>query len=341
MSSRTRLLEEPADIASRRVALSLLTAASKACAKLADSDDQEALHDFRVAVRRLRTWLRAYSPTLGKGGIRKCHKQLGKLTAATNAGRDDQVQVIWLKQQLARKRIGQLEQTGIRMMLEQFEAHRHDVAAGTLEAVTRDFAQIQTNLAARLHPDRSGAPIKDTDHATRFGQVAGQIVHTKITLLATQLGLITKPTDAEQCHDARLACKRLRYLIEPLRHECRATRGLLRQLKQLQDVLGDLHDLQVLERRVAAAIRSAAGYFADHLISTAALATQRSQLGRSNPQLSTCHALAAVAQRIGSRQRALFQSLDKQWLAGNASDFFEQCNRMIDDLQVASKQAGI
>lgn len=331
MSSRTRLLVEPAEIAARRVARSLLAAAHKACAKLGHSDDDEALHDFRVAVRRLRTWLRAYGSSLGKGGIRKRYKQLGKLTAATNAGRDEQVQIIWLKQQLARKRLGQLEQAGLRLMLDDLGTDRHDPAAHTLETVTQDFARIHADLNACLQPDRTGVRNEDTGQGMRFGEVAGQIMHAKVALLSTQLGLITKPTDAKECHDARLACKRIRYLVEPLRHELRGTRGLLRQLKQLQDILGDLHDLQVLEQRVAAALRHAAGNFADHLISTAA-AMQRSQRGRSNPQLGNCHALAAVARRIGSQQRTLFESLGKQSLAGNASGFFEQCKRMIDDM---------
>jgi len=47
-------------------------------------------------------------------------------------------------------------------------------------------------------------------------------------------------------HRARIAVKRLRYLLEPLSESDAAARDLVGRLKQLQDVLGEAHDLQVL-----------------------------------------------------------------------------------------------
>ena len=58
------LLTTPAPGAARRIAVNLLDAASAARERLTDADDAEALHDFRVAMRRLRSTLRAYQPQL-------------------------------------------------------------------------------------------------------------------------------------------------------------------------------------------------------------------------------------------------------------------------------------
>ncbi len=50
-----------------------------------------------------------------------------------------------------------------------------------------------------------------------------------------------------EAHAARIAGKRLRYLLEPLRDEARAASPLVEDLKSLQDGLGELHDASTLE----------------------------------------------------------------------------------------------
>ena len=67
------LLRGPADRGVRLVALSLLADAQKAGDRLTSAsrglyhgtaESNDALHDFRVAVRRLRSWIRAFKPSL-------------------------------------------------------------------------------------------------------------------------------------------------------------------------------------------------------------------------------------------------------------------------------------
>jgi len=62
-------------------------------------------------------------------------------------------------------------------------------------------------------------------------------------------------------HGVRIALKKLRYSLEVVERFGRfRLRGSMQQLKRLQDLLGDLHDLQVLAGRVRDAIAlSAAG----------------------------------------------------------------------------------
>ena len=47
-----------------RIGLEYLDRASEAANRLEDSSDEQALHDFRVSLRRLRTLLQAYDPYL-------------------------------------------------------------------------------------------------------------------------------------------------------------------------------------------------------------------------------------------------------------------------------------
>jgi CHAD domain-containing protein len=55
---------EPAALGARRVALGMIDAIDDANRRRGEVDDSEALHDMRVAMRRLRSWLRAMDNVL-------------------------------------------------------------------------------------------------------------------------------------------------------------------------------------------------------------------------------------------------------------------------------------
>ncbi len=80
------MLQEPVDRGVRLVAVSLLEDAQKTAEKLTglskelrdgDTDGDEAVHDFRVAIRRLRSWIRAFKPWL-RDDLRRKQRRLGR-----------------------------------------------------------------------------------------------------------------------------------------------------------------------------------------------------------------------------------------------------------------------
>ena len=60
----------------------------------------EALHDFRVSVRRLRSWTRAFKPWLSDDLRRKDRRRFSGIAEATRTGRDTSVHLEWLREQL-------------------------------------------------------------------------------------------------------------------------------------------------------------------------------------------------------------------------------------------------
>ena len=56
------VIDRNAEEGARVVALALIAECDRAAGRLASGEDDEALHDFRVALRRLRTTLRAFRP---------------------------------------------------------------------------------------------------------------------------------------------------------------------------------------------------------------------------------------------------------------------------------------
>src|SRR5690348_8089478 len=100
------LLGQPAPAAVARIALARLDEARAACARLDDRGDPEALHDFRVAVRRLRTLVRAFSGELGNAIPKKLERRIRDLARLTTAGRDADVQLAWIREVGARRSPG-------------------------------------------------------------------------------------------------------------------------------------------------------------------------------------------------------------------------------------------
>jgi inorganic triphosphatase YgiF len=84
-------LRGPVARAARDTAQSLLDDASAASASLRDSERHgrvvadDALHAFRVAVRRLRSWQEAFTPWLGKAASHKMKRRISGIAHATGA----------------------------------------------------------------------------------------------------------------------------------------------------------------------------------------------------------------------------------------------------------------
>ena len=58
------VLQRPVNEIIHRVALAFLDEARAGCVRLRDPDDETALHDFRVAIRRLRSTLSTWKDAL-------------------------------------------------------------------------------------------------------------------------------------------------------------------------------------------------------------------------------------------------------------------------------------
>src|SRR5258708_18455205 len=89
-----QLLDAPVRHSSRAVARALLAVVVAERARLPDGPN--ALHDFRVALRRLRSWQRAFRPWLRDTGRGRTRRALATLADASNDARDAEVGLEWL-----------------------------------------------------------------------------------------------------------------------------------------------------------------------------------------------------------------------------------------------------
>jgi CHAD domain-containing protein len=262
-----RLLAAPARHSVRRVAQVLLDNVKRERGRLGHS--RTALHDFRVALRRLRTWLRAYKSWLDDSVGGRSYRALRDLADASNRARDSEVALVWLAAQgdlsveeaAARpvlESAWRREQRGATRKFDRRLAARYDIASGRLE---KQLAHYRVSVV-------TSAPAKDP--AARA--VVADALGAQVLRVEKALGRIRSVADAVEAHQARIAGKHLRYLIEPLVRDPRA-KQLVDRLTALQDVLGDFHDAHQVIDRLA---RTPAAAAAEHALGLEAL-TRRAQ----------------------------------------------------------------
>lgn len=188
----------------------------------AAAGDADAVHDLRVACRRLRVAV----DLLGGSDLTGLEPQIKDLQDALGAVRDGHVQRPWV------------ESTGLAPLLREADA-RAAAASAAMGAALQRFER--TTAPAFEHAIEALAP------PGRFG---GKRMRHELRRRLKRLGRRLRKArgDAEpaQAHALRIAAKRVRYqaeLLSPAFPEAAA--ALLDEIEGLQDALGDLHDADV------------------------------------------------------------------------------------------------
>jgi CHAD domain-containing protein/CYTH domain-containing protein len=320
-----RLSDLPVNQAVARIADGYLGDAASALTRVRDPDDEAALHNFRVAIRRLRSLLRAYQPWIGRAGSRKVRRRLRELTRLTGAGRDAEVQIAWLESQ--RKFLDRRERKGLNRLLRQLRGRKQQVYRAMQERVRRDFKRV----AKRLHERIKAA---DTGERTGFRNACGSLLQPLGRELERRLAALTRAGDVRAAHQARIHVKRLRYLAEPLRPEMPEARVVIKSVKRLQDCLGQLHDMHVLEAELSGLVAGPAAGKAERLHAPAAnhgkssLANERHRDERRG--------LVSLLARVRRHRDQLFAELEQSWLRNRSRELIAQ----IEDLVAVTLHSG-
>jgi CHAD domain-containing protein len=316
-----RLLDRPPEEGARRLALAFLDQAAAARPRLDNPADSEALHDFRVGLRRLRSCLRSYRAYLDDALPKRLARRLRDLAAATGMGRDTEVQIEWLRDK--GRHLGAYHRAGYTWLLAHLEERKKEAYEEILDEAAHEFADLEKDLRKRLSVYHAEVHLEGDGPQDTLGRAAAGILRAHVEELDDHLARIAGPDDEEQSHEARIAAKRLRYLLEPLADELPQAKPVVKRIKALQDLLGELHDAHVLETELGAWLETAATDRTRKLLDLTLTDSSDKALLRTERRRSREAGILALARLNRARRDRLHETLADQWLNGKGKPMLE------------------
>jgi len=291
-------LSFPAAHVARGHALHLLTEADQAIERLVGgrSDDVEAVHDYRVALRRLRSWLRSFGRTMGVRS--KINHRIARRAAASASARDTEVCLALMRTYA--EELPAVPRSVLNRHLAVEEQRILEGRQALVRTAPDGWVGDREKILTALVQGGNGAATEP------FIGVFADVMQRAAERLDRRMREQSTP---EEMHRTRIEVKNLRYLIEPAQGVMLAASGIVTRLRELQDTHGSLNDHEVLLRYLGDAISAVAEQQAtamyqissDDDYEPAAYAALR----RSDP----APALAAITRIVASRHRELFESL--------------------------------
>lgn len=202
-------------------------------------DDPEYIHQMRVALRRLRSAVRVFSPVIAPQTEKTMHESLRRLGSALGSARDwdvvvDEVLAPVVQTFADDKRVEGLHQRAL--------AKRDEARAAARAALAdAEYGRIMLELIASLQQMRAGPAGQGDGDLRSFAQRRLRKLKRRVGRAAERAAGL----EVSALHALRIAVKRLRYALEffaPL-YPRAAVKRELRRLTRLQQDLGLINDL--------------------------------------------------------------------------------------------------
>ena len=230
----------PAQVFLARQIRELMTKLGATLPRVRKQTDDEAIHDMRVALRRLRVVLKIARPIFGRYHVDTIRAAFTRLHRASGALRDEEV----LRETLAGLGVASAELDAWMQRRVQREAALRTLIEKRLRAgdLRRPMRLLRALLALPVAPKRRRA----------LAPYARKVVLRARKDVESQRD--ASPDDSIAMHDLRIAYKRLRYSTEifapalPL-----DLAALAKPAERFQKTLGEIHDLDVARAVVARA----------------------------------------------------------------------------------------
>jgi len=234
-----------ADATVRRILLVLLDTLEHNEAGTIAALDTEFLHDFRVAVRRTRSalaQLKAVFPPATLARFRAEFAWLGEITSAT---RD--LDVYLLKFADYQRQLPKALRPDLQPLQAFLVRHQREAQA----QLARELRSARYRRLKHSWRRYLTSPLPRQPQAREAGKPVLELAQRRIWRMYRRVmregQAITAESPPPELHELRKSCKKLRYLIEFFRNLFPAEdlRLLTRELRSLQDNLGDFQDLDV------------------------------------------------------------------------------------------------
>ncbi len=227
--------------------------------KVLRGDDPDAIHDMRVASRRLQQIVDLLCPKPRPRESRRLRRRIRRCRRALGEVRTCDVLLAHVQHILARKRAARREAwTAVQHYLLARRAASFLRAMRKLSRINLAvfYVRMRDCLAEAATADSlldsrapRGAAIDELPGTRPFPEQMASALEAVWSAFTDQVALSGRDRRAPAIHGVRIAAKRLRYLLEVVHEFDVAGSGeALAWLRQLQQHLGDWHDLEILEQ---------------------------------------------------------------------------------------------
>lgn len=225
---------------------------------VADSDS-EFLHDYRVALRKIRSLLSLFAGVFDAAATDSLKGQLADLMRTTNGLRD--LDVYLLRRGDYHALVPPSAHPGLKLLFDELLGRRHEEQRRVNLALTGKAYKRKMAALARTFSAGRGA-LKPGPLATEASRpFAARLILKRYRRVCKVARALDETTPDEGIHRLRIHCKKLRYLMEFFSSlfPPAEIKGVIRSLKQLQDCLGTFNDLSVQQNFLATLLASAHG----------------------------------------------------------------------------------
>jgi len=150
-----------------------------------------------------------------------------------------------------------------------------------------------------------------------------RIVRVRLGELQAFMPRAADPAEIAALHDMRIAAKRLRYILE-IAHPCFGdyAQTAVKRIKELQDLLGEIHDCDVQSEQLEAFLRD---LIAEDALALALAAEGMDDLEPESLRVARHHddhaGVAALLVYVRARRRVLFATFGRLWSDMERSGF--------------------
>jgi len=243
----------------RKLALRHLNRFVSLEAKVLKGDDPDAIHDMRVASRRLQQVLDLVFPKPLPREARRLRRKIRRCRRALGDVRNCDVLLQQVQTRLARQRCSDRESwTAVKQHLQERRSESFARAIRKLSKVNLAVFYMRTKgILDRLKPTPDNAPVlhplaqPDGLALEPFPPRLAQTLVGVWSEFEKQVAASHRERTAPSIHAARISAKRLRYLLEVVNQfGIVGSSEALAWLRKIQEQLGDWHDMEVLEEMI-------------------------------------------------------------------------------------------
>lgn len=215
--------------------------------RLREAPDPEAVHQLRVAARRLRSALVTFAPLFGKTAAQPLKAELKWLAKACDPARNLDV---FADGTVARAKVDTPQARGVAALAQAVEGARAQAQVRAAQASSSErFRRLMIEAVGWVETGRWRRRTAGEQVAKDFA--TDRLKHRRRKLIKAGEGLAK--LDDHGRHLARIEAKKLRYAAEAFSSlfPASAAHPFIARLKGLQDQLGELNDLATAEPMIA------------------------------------------------------------------------------------------